>query len=53
MNWQRYVTDCLPSVLCLANKISQALDDEAEALVKKLWRMVIFFTESEKRGLSA
>ena len=32
--------------------LSQALDDEAEALVKKLWRMVIFFSESEKRGLS-
>lgn len=30
----------------------QALDDEAEPLVKKLWRMVIFFTESEKRGLA-
>jgi hypothetical protein len=28
------------------------LDEEAEALVKKLWRMVIFFSESEKRGLS-
>jgi hypothetical protein len=33
--------------------ILQALDDEAEDLVKKLWRMVIFFTESEKRGLPA
>lgn len=32
---------------------SQALDEEAEALVKKLWRMIIFFSESEKRGLSA
>ncbi|PNY29027.1 Uncharacterized protein TCAP_01044 [Tolypocladium capitatum] len=32
---------------------AQALDDEAEDLVKKLWRMVIFFTESEKRGLPA
>jgi hypothetical protein len=31
----------------------QALDEEAEVLVKKLWRMVIFFSESEKRGLSA
>jgi hypothetical protein len=31
----------------------QALDDEAEDLVKKLWRMVIFFTECEKRGLPA
>lgn len=31
----------------------QALDEEAEVLVKKLWRMLIFFSESEKRGLSA
>ncbi|OBT52876.1 hypothetical protein VE04_05515 [Pseudogymnoascus sp. 24MN13] len=30
-----------------------ALDEEAEVLVKKLWRMIIFFSESEKRGLSA
>lgn len=33
--------------------ISQALDEEAEVLVRKLWRMLIFFSESEKRGLSA
>lgn len=31
----------------------QALDEESEVLVKKLWRMLIFFSESEKRGLSA
>jgi len=31
----------------------QALDEEAEVLVRKLWRMLIFFSESEKRGLSA
>ncbi|KAI2619903.1 hypothetical protein GGR54DRAFT_107690 [Hypoxylon sp. NC1633] len=37
----------------LVTELAEALDDEAEALVKKLWRMVIFFTESEKRGLSA
>ena len=29
----------------------QALDDDAEDLVKKLWRMLIFLTECEKRGL--
>ena len=29
----------------------QALDDEAEALVKKLWRMVIYYSETEKRGI--
>ncbi|KAI1335796.1 hypothetical protein F5Y15DRAFT_396523 [Xylariaceae sp. FL0016] len=37
----------------LVEELAEALDDEAEALVMKLWRMVIFFTESEKRGLSA
>jgi hypothetical protein len=40
-------------VIKLLTDVSQALDDEAEDLVKKLWRMVIFFTESEKRGLPA
>ena len=39
--------------LKIANKMLQALDEEAEVLVKKLWRMIIFFSESEKRGLSA
>ncbi len=37
----------------LVEELAEALDDAAEDLVKKLWRMVIFFTESEKRGLSA
>jgi len=37
----------------LTNGFVQALDEEAEVLVKKLWRMIIFFSESEKRGLSA
>jgi len=36
----------------LVEELAEALDDEAEPLVKKLWRMVIFFTESEKRGLA-
>lgn len=36
----------------LVDELQEALD-EAEDLVKKLWRMVIFFTESEKRGLPA
>jgi hypothetical protein len=30
---------------------SKALDDEAEGLVKKLWRMVIYYSEQEKRGI--
>ncbi|KAI9678260.1 MAG: hypothetical protein M1817_006205 [Caeruleum heppii] len=37
----------------LVGELEGALDEEAEALVKKLWRMMIFFSESEKRGLSA
>ncbi|KPI44127.1 U1 snRNP-associated protein [Cyphellophora attinorum] len=37
----------------LVGELEGALDEEAEQLVKKLWRMVIFFSESEKRGLSA
>ncbi|KAL5596711.1 hypothetical protein BROUX41_006597 [Berkeleyomyces rouxiae] len=37
----------------LVEELAGALDEEAEDLVKKLWRMVIFFTESEKRGLPA
>ncbi|KAL8963371.1 MAG: hypothetical protein Q9183_005018 [Haloplaca sp. 2 TL-2023] len=37
----------------LVDELEGALDEEAEALVKKLWRMIIFFSESEKRGLSA
>ncbi|KAH8586835.1 hypothetical protein B0O99DRAFT_602157 [Bisporella sp. PMI_857] len=37
----------------LVELLEGALEDEAEVLVKKLWRMVIFFSESEKRGYSA
>jgi hypothetical protein len=37
----------------VANLPLKALDEEAEVLVKKLWRMVIFFSESEKKGLSS
>ncbi|MCJ1478526.1 hypothetical protein MMC13_007206 [Lambiella insularis] len=36
----------------LVEQLEGALDDEAEVLVKKLWRMIIFFSESEKRGLT-
>ncbi|KAI9824061.1 MAG: hypothetical protein M1832_002129 [Thelocarpon impressellum] len=36
----------------LVGLLEGAMEDEAEALVKKLWRMIIFFSESEKRGLS-
>lgn len=37
----------------LVETLGEALDEDAEDMVKKLWRMVIFFTESEKRGLPA
>ncbi|KAK2741555.1 hypothetical protein FQN57_005538 [Myotisia sp. PD_48] len=37
----------------LVEQLEGALDEEAEVLVKKLWRMIVFFSESEKRGLSA
>ncbi|KAI5286529.1 hypothetical protein KEM52_001963 [Ascosphaera acerosa] len=37
----------------LVDALAEALDEEAEVLVKKLWRMIIFFSESEKRGLGA
>ncbi|PHH75122.1 hypothetical protein CDD80_2612 [Ophiocordyceps camponoti-rufipedis] len=37
----------------LAEELEEALGDEAEDLVKKLWRMVIFFTECGHRGLPA
>lgn len=37
----------------LADELEGPLEEDAEDLVKKLWRMVIFFTESEKRGLPA
>ncbi|KAM0321784.1 hypothetical protein ACHAQA_009880 [Verticillium albo-atrum] len=37
----------------LVEELRGALDDEAEDMAKKLWRMVIFFTESEKRGYPA
>ncbi|KAK4992792.1 hypothetical protein LTR66_004466 [Elasticomyces elasticus] len=31
---------------------TQALDEETEPLVKKIWRMLIFFSESGKKGLT-
>lgn len=35
----------------LVQQLEGALEEEAEVLVRKLWRMVVFFSESEKRGL--
>ncbi|UNI16868.1 hypothetical protein JDV02_003265 [Purpureocillium takamizusanense] len=35
----------------LVEELEGALDEEAEDLVRKLWRMVVFCTECEKRGL--
>ncbi|KAI1004380.1 hypothetical protein K3495_g3834 [Podosphaera aphanis] len=37
----------------LVEQLEGALDEEAEILVKKLWRMVVFYSESEFKGLSA
>ncbi|KAI9750234.1 MAG: hypothetical protein M4579_006553 [Chaenotheca gracillima] len=37
----------------LVEQLEGALDEEAEALVKKLWRMMIFFSECESKGLPA
>ncbi|KAK8159958.1 hypothetical protein BC567DRAFT_211687 [Phyllosticta citribraziliensis] len=36
----------------LVNSISEFLEDEAEPLVKKVYRMVIYLTESEKRNVA-
>ncbi|KAF8464018.1 hypothetical protein BDZ91DRAFT_730569 [Kalaharituber pfeilii] len=36
----------------LVKELEMALDEDAEVMVKKVWRMVIFYSESEKRGLS-
>ncbi|KAJ2896922.1 hypothetical protein MKZ38_005099 [Zalerion maritima] len=36
----------------IVEELGEALD-EAEDLVRKVWRMVIFYTECEKRGFSA
>ncbi|RKF57894.1 U1 snRNP-associated protein usp107 [Golovinomyces cichoracearum] len=37
----------------LVEQLEGALDEEAEVLVKKLWRMVVFYSESESKGLTA
>ncbi|KAH8728980.1 hypothetical protein GQ44DRAFT_645823 [Phaeosphaeriaceae sp. PMI808] len=35
----------------LVENLEPVLDEEAESLVKKLWRMVIYYSETEKRGI--
>jgi hypothetical protein len=35
----------------IANAYYQAMDEEAENMIRKLWRMVIYFTEAKKRHL--
>jgi hypothetical protein len=37
----------------LVDELEGLLEDETEGFVKKLWRMVVFYSESEGRGLSA
>ena len=35
----------------LVDNLEPVLEDEAEGLVKKLWRMVIYYSETKKRGI--
>ncbi|KAF2113427.1 hypothetical protein BDV96DRAFT_496710 [Lophiotrema nucula] len=35
----------------LVDNLADLLDEEAETIVKKLWRVVIYYTECDKRGL--
>jgi RNA-binding protein 25 len=35
----------------LVEILEELLDEEAESLVKKLWRMVIYYSETERRGI--
>lgn len=37
----------------LVGELEGVMEDEAEVLVKKLWRMLVFFSESDRRGLSS
>ena len=36
----------------LVGELEDALEAEAEVLVKKVWRLVVFVSESEVRGLN-
>ncbi|KAL7268134.1 hypothetical protein RUND412_009254 [Rhizina undulata] len=36
----------------LLGELEMTLDEDAEPFVRKVWRMVIFYSESEKRGLN-
>jgi hypothetical protein len=35
----------------LVDELHMAFEEDAESLVKKLWRMVIYYSETEKRGI--
>ncbi|GAB7351958.1 hypothetical protein MBLNU459_g2487t1 [Dothideomycetes sp. NU459] len=35
----------------IVEELSDTLDEEAEGLARKVWRMVVFYSESEARGL--
>ncbi|KAJ4291711.1 hypothetical protein N0V90_009606 [Kalmusia sp. IMI 367209] len=39
------------SAQSLVENLENVLDEDAEGLVKKLWRMVIYYSETEKQGL--
>ena len=36
----------------IVNELAEVLEGEAEVMVKKVWRLVVFITEGEARGLS-
>jgi hypothetical protein len=36
----------------LVGELEPALEEEAKLLVKKVWRLVVFLSESEGRGLN-
>lgn len=36
----------------LVKELEMALDEDADTMVRKVWRMLIFYSESEKRGLN-
>jgi hypothetical protein len=36
----------------LVGELEPALEEEAKLLVKKVWRLVVFMSESEARGLN-
>ncbi|KAI9710347.1 MAG: hypothetical protein M1820_002842 [Bogoriella megaspora] len=48
---ERYITE-RKSPQSLKLKLEDVLDEDANELVKKVWRRLLFFTECDKRGLA-